>query len=91
MIKKFMNVKVYDGDLIGWTEGTLIEEYPGGRWLIFTKENSSLIRYIKEDTNSKKDGCGYIIPSMHCHCCGSYNIDEESNICYDCDCELKTA
>lgn len=67
MLKKSMLVKVYDGDLVGWTFGTLAEKYPNNskafeKWNITCIDGSNLIRYIKTKYNSfKEDGCGYLL------------------------------
>ncbi|WP_034440317.1 hypothetical protein [Clostridium ihumii] len=62
MLGKGEIVLVYDGDLIGWTIGELEKKYNGDKWSIRTKENSSLVRHIKEDyTKLQDDGCGYVV------------------------------
>ena len=62
MLAKGEIVLVYDGDLVGWTIGELEKKYNGDKWRIRTKENSSLVRHIKEEyTELKNDGCGYVI------------------------------
>lgn len=90
MLKENMKVKVFDGDLIGWTTGILVEQYQlhQNKWRIFTNEGSELVRYVKENyTELKADGCGYAIKSKCCPCCGSYNVELEAEnyICYECD------
>lgn len=62
MLEKGEVVIVYDGDLVGWTIGELKTKYNSNKWSILTKENSSLVRNIKEEyTELKNDGCGYVI------------------------------
>lgn len=67
MIKKSMVVKVYDGDLVGWTFGTLKEKYPNNskafeKWNVTCLDGTNLIRYIKTKYKDfKEDGCGYVL------------------------------
>lgn len=59
---KGKKVKVYDGELIGWTTGVIIEEVDKIRVKIKTKEDYELTRILR-DSNSKiqKDGSAYLI------------------------------
>jgi hypothetical protein len=66
MIGKSNVVKVYDGDLIGWTYGTLIEKHIRfeslERWTIETLDGTNLVRWVKEHySDFAKDGCGYVL------------------------------
>ena len=60
-------VYVYDGDLIGFTFATLtkridvLETDVLERWQITTLEGYKLVRFIKNEKELKKDGCGYIV------------------------------
>ena len=60
-------VYVYDGDLIGFTFATLtkridvLEKDVLERWQITTLEGYKLVRFIKNEKELKKDGCGYIV------------------------------
>lgn len=53
-------VKVYDGDLVGWTTGVIIEMLGENIAIIETKEGSRLQRHVFNSTELKKDGSGYI-------------------------------
>lgn len=53
-------VKVYDGDLIGWTTGVVIEMLGENRAVIEAKEGSRLQRHVFNSKELKKDGSGYI-------------------------------
>lgn len=66
MLKKGMLVKVFDGDLIGWTFGTLIEKVDNigtlEKWKIQTLDGTNLVRYVKSSySDFKQDGCGYVL------------------------------
>ncbi|WP_291548109.1 hypothetical protein [Clostridium sp. HMP27] len=67
MLSKGMVVKIYDGDLIGWTFGTLVEKYSNNissfeKWKIQTLDNTNLVRFVKDIYKDfKQDGCGYIL------------------------------
>lgn len=67
IMKSGMLVKVYDGDLVKWTLGTLMEKYPSSskafeKWNIKCIDGTNLIRYIKSKYSSfKEDGCGYLL------------------------------
>lgn len=66
MLKKGMLVKVYDGDLVGWTFGTLIEKSSSvgtfEKWRIETLDGTNLVRYVKSRySDFKQDGCGYVL------------------------------
>lgn len=67
MLKKSMVVKVYDGDLVGWTFGTLEEKYTNNskafeKWCVKCIDGTKLVRYIKTKyTDFKEDGCGYVL------------------------------
>lgn len=61
-----MLVKVYDGDLIGWTFGTLVEKCSSlgilSKWRIETLDGTNLVRFVKSSyRNFKQDGCGYML------------------------------
>lgn len=66
-MKKGDMVKVYDGDLIGFTTATLVERMckvesgDNERWLLLTKEGYNLIRIVRSSGDALKDGCGYLI------------------------------
>ena len=57
-------VKVYDGDLIGWTTGVVIEMLEENRVIIETKEGYRLKRYVFNSKELKKDGSGYIMNDL---------------------------
>ena len=57
-------VKIYDGDLIRWTTGVVIEMLRENRAIIETKEGSRLQRHIFNSTELKKDGSGYIMSNL---------------------------
>lgn len=66
MLSKGMVVRIYDGDLVGWTFGTLIEKSSSigalEKWRIETLDGTNLVRYVKSNyINFKKDGCGYVL------------------------------
>lgn len=70
MLKKGMLVKVYDGDLIGWTFGTLVEKCSSfnsfEKWKIETLDGTNLVRFVKSRYEDfKQDGCGYLIKEGH--------------------------
>ena len=55
---KGKEVKVYDGDLIGWTTGIIIKKVDELRVKIKTKEGYELVRVLKVDSELQKDGSG---------------------------------
>lgn len=57
-------VKIYDGDLIGWTTGVVIEMIGENRAIIETKEGYRLQRHVFNSTELKKDGSGYIMNDL---------------------------
>ena len=57
-------VKVYDGDLLGWTTGTVIEMLGENRAIIETKEGSRLQRHVFNSTELWKDGSDYIMSNL---------------------------
>ncbi len=67
MFKKDQIVKVYDGDLVGFTTARLINKYGVveeevlERWAMETEQGAILIRYVKNHSDAMRDGCGYII------------------------------
>lgn len=88
-IRVGMSVKVYDGDFLGWVNGTLVKRISGDRWTILTEQGYSLDRIIKKEyTEMLPNGCGYVVESPHCPVCRSYEVDrndENQWVCYDCD------
>lgn len=54
-------VKVYDGELIGWTTAILIKDLGNNRWQIKTKEGYYLNRFVKEGEEPREDGYGYYV------------------------------
>lgn len=60
-MQKGDSVKIYDGDLIGWTTGELLKCLDKNRWIIKTKEGYMLNRIIKDSKKCLKDGSGYLI------------------------------
>lgn len=66
-MKKDQKVIVYDGDLLGYVQATLINRYSIveegvlEKWLMETVDGTRLVRFVKNHSNKIKDGCGYII------------------------------
>ena len=58
---KGKKVKVYDGDLIGWTTGIIVNEVDSIRVKIKTKEDYELIRVLRYDKKLQNDGSAYLI------------------------------
>ena len=58
---KGKEVKVYDGDLIGWTTGIIIKKVDDLRVKIKTKEGYELVRVLKVDSELQKDGSAYLV------------------------------
>ena len=58
---KGKKVTVYDGDLIGWTTGIIVNEVDSIRVKIKTKEDYELIRVLRYDKKLQKDGSAYLI------------------------------
>lgn len=62
-------VKVYDGDLVGFTTAVLLnlvsvtEDYEGRleRWRMETNDGTKLVRFVRNSYDAKKDGSGYLI------------------------------
>mgnify|MGYP004519314015 CR=1 FL=1 len=59
LVGKF--VKVYDGDLIGWTTGKIVKDFGNGRVKIHTREDYELTRIISNNKQLEKDGSAYLI------------------------------
>ena len=57
-------VKIYDGDLIGWTIGVVIKMIGENRAIIETKEGYRLQRHVFNSKELKKDGSGYIMNDL---------------------------
>lgn len=66
-MKKGQLVKVYDGDLVGFTTARLEEKFESieegvlERWSMMTIEGYKLVRFVRNESIALKDGCGYII------------------------------
>lgn len=61
-------VTVYDGDLVGFTCGTLIKrigiikEGVLEKWEMITQDGTTLVRFVKDHSQKPlKDGSGYIL------------------------------
>lgn len=57
-------VKIYYGDLIGWTTGVVIEMIGENRAIIETKEGYRLQRHVFNSKELKKDESGYIMNDL---------------------------
>lgn len=68
-MKSGQKVKVYDGDLVGFTTATLeernavVKEGLLERWTMTTEDGTKLTRFVKPYADEMKDGCGYLMES----------------------------
>ena len=92
-MEKGQVVKVYDGDLIGFTTAVLkelnevVERGVLERWTMETEDGTQLVRFVRNHSNAAKDGCGYILEeeeeeikkSFYCKGSGEshYGVSEE--------------
>ena len=55
-------VKIYDGELLGWTTGEIVRDFGGNRVKIKTKEGYDFCRWLETFDESVQDGyCAYLI------------------------------
>ena len=55
-------VKIYDGELLGWTTGEIVRDFGSNRVKIKTTEGYDFCRWLETSNESVQDGyCAYLI------------------------------
>lgn len=55
-------VKIYDGELLGWTTGEIVRDFGSNRVKIKTKEGYDFCRWLETSNEAAQDGyCAYLI------------------------------
>lgn len=91
-MKKGQIVKVYDGDLVGFTTATLVDlitvinhkDEVLERWSMKTEDGTILVRLVRNSSKATKDGCAYLLDKDD-----NNNLDEIEEDTDDYDEELE--